>query len=250
MKNLYLIPTDNPSRIWVNNLRRRLELENENLIGSNTAKHIYITSDEEIKEGDWCLWLSQNRIIKCEDDSLRDRQDMVRKIILTTDLDLNGVQAIDDEFLEWFVNNPSCESVEIEEAKCKGQCWKFIESDYEDTCTSGCEQIDYKIIIPQEEPKKFGDSFENLANVMSTANFMFGVKEELKQETLEETAERLFPFTKNDNENRNIIIKRLYWIDGAKWQADEIFKWLESKDYLTDSKETIREEHDKKQKSR
>jgi hypothetical protein len=37
------------------------------------------------------------------------------KIILTTDQDLikDGVQAIDDEFLEWFVNNTSCEEVEI-----------------------------------------------------------------------------------------------------------------------------------------
>jgi len=247
MKNIHLLPTDKPSRIWVNNLRRRLELENENLIGSNTAKHIYITSDEEIKEGDWILDIELNRIEKCLYSGVFRNW---KKIILATDQSLRGIQSIDDEFLEWFVNNPSCESVEIEEAKCKGQCWKFIESDYEDTCISGCEQIDYKIIIPQEEPKKFGDSFENLANVMSTANFMFGVKEELKQETLEETAERLFPFTKNDNENRNIIIKRLYWIDGAKWQTDEIFKWLESKDYLTDSKETIQEEYDKKQKSR
>jgi hypothetical protein len=38
----------------------------------------------------------------------------VCKIILTTDQDLikDGVQAIDDEFLEWFVKNPSCEEVE------------------------------------------------------------------------------------------------------------------------------------------
>ena len=38
-----------------------------------------------------------------------------KKIIITTDQDLikDGVQAIDDEFLEWFVKNPSCESVDI-----------------------------------------------------------------------------------------------------------------------------------------
>ncbi len=38
-----------------------------------------------------------------------------KKIILTTDQDLikDGVQAIDDEFLEWFVKNPSCEYVPI-----------------------------------------------------------------------------------------------------------------------------------------
>ena len=38
-----------------------------------------------------------------------------KKIILTTDQDLiaDGVQAIDDEFLEWFVKNPSCENIPI-----------------------------------------------------------------------------------------------------------------------------------------
>ena len=35
-------------------------------------------------------------------------------IILTTDQDLiaDGIQSIDDEFLEWFVKNPSCEYVD------------------------------------------------------------------------------------------------------------------------------------------
>ena len=38
-----------------------------------------------------------------------------KKIILTDNQDLinDGVQPIPDEFLEWFVKNPSCESVEI-----------------------------------------------------------------------------------------------------------------------------------------
>ena len=40
----------------------------------------------------------------------------------------------------------------------------------------------------------------------------------MKQETLEEAVERLFPFTKDDSENRIITIKRLFWIEGAKWQ--------------------------------
>jgi hypothetical protein len=37
------------------------------------------------------------------------------KIILTTDQNLikERVQAINDEFLEWFVKNPSCEEVEV-----------------------------------------------------------------------------------------------------------------------------------------
>ena len=43
------------------------------------------------------------------------------------------------------------------------------------------------------------------------------------KETLEEVAERLFPFTKDDSENRIITIKRLFWIDGAKWQQERMY---------------------------
>ena len=43
-----------------------------------------------------------------------------KKIILTTDQLLDGVQSIDDEFLNWFVENPGCEEakVEITEISC------------------------------------------------------------------------------------------------------------------------------------
>ena len=42
------------------------------------------------------------------------KREECKKIILTTDKELikDGVQAIDDDFLEWFVKNPSCEEVE------------------------------------------------------------------------------------------------------------------------------------------
>ena len=43
------------------------------------------------------------------------------------------------------------------------------------------------------------------------------------KETLEEAAERLFPFTKDDSENRIITIKRFFWIDGAKWQQERMY---------------------------
>jgi hypothetical protein len=84
---------------------------------------------------------------------------MAKKIILTTDQDLiaDGVQAIDDEFLEWFVKNPSCEWVEVEKenicARCHSndvdECWSAKD------CSDGrYDKIRYKIIIPQEEPKQ------------------------------------------------------------------------------------------------
>jgi hypothetical protein len=67
------------------------------------------------------------------------------KIILTTDQDLikDGVQAIDDEFLEWFVMNPSCERVEIYSLGIKN-------GETGESC-----HYKYEIIIPQEEPKQY-----------------------------------------------------------------------------------------------
>jgi hypothetical protein len=82
-----------------------------------------------------------------------NKQVWIKKIILTTDQDLikDGVQAIDVEFLEWFVKNPSCESVKVEGHIYKGQ-----------------DETEYKIIIPKEEPKqrleKYSERFDNKEN--------------------------------------------------------------------------------------
>ena len=60
---------------------------------------------------------------------------------MSTDADLikDGIQAIDDEFLEWFVKNPSCEEVEVMNVP-----------DFIYQTKHSC----YKIIIPKEEPKQ------------------------------------------------------------------------------------------------
>jgi len=95
--------------------------------------HIYITADEEIKEGDWMIRNNEQPTLVTP-DFFWDFGGRYNKIILTTNQDLikNGVQAIDDEFLEWFVKNLSCEKIEVQ---------KF-------------GQRIYKIIIPQEEAKQ------------------------------------------------------------------------------------------------
>jgi hypothetical protein len=107
-------------------------------------KNIYITSNEKIKEGvdQWYLDKVLNEPYNSGGAQYSSNQDV---IILTTDLDLikDGVQAIDDEFLEWFVKNPTCE---------------FVEVTYEnDTDLWGCDFNYYKIIIPKEEPKQLTD---------------------------------------------------------------------------------------------
>ena len=149
MKNLYLLPIEKSSRLVkiyndVNRETFSLKLDVEVNDSFKEYVNVYITSDEEIKEGDVVE-------IPCGVDKVKElhwkfgndnpsyivedifiyklrygqkegelqinsfRYEDVKKIILTTDQDLieDGVQATDDEFLEWFVKNPSCEWVEV-----------------------------------------------------------------------------------------------------------------------------------------
>ena len=201
MKNIHIILTDKPSRLWTNNLRRRLELDEfPEQHPTNIAKHIYITSDEEIKEGDWIF--NEERepsVLQCiGKGSLRGW----KKIILTTDQDLikDGVQAIDDGFLEWFVKNSSCEYVEVKPL----------------LSNNGRALFGYKIIIPKEEPKQelCATCGKTLREQMKGCTEITCYRQFLsKQETLEEVAERLAPNSS----------WRLGFIEGAKWQAERSY---------------------------
>ena len=144
MKNIHLLPTDKPSRLIFNSFHKSFCYQKEidgmyindgkvsgaDFWGLQKAlnngfkpQHIYITSDEEIKEGDWYLDTTVNVIFK--NDKLFLNGTGYKKIIFTTDQDLikDGVQAIDDEFLECFVKNPSCEYVEIGEGPIYEDEW-------------------------------------------------------------------------------------------------------------------------------
>jgi hypothetical protein len=111
MKNVHVIPTDKPSRLHLGN--SGLVLCDLNY-SSNTinSQNIYITSDEEIKD---CCVLNTHTNEVYFLEGYYGIQPITKKIILTTDQDLisEGVQPIDDTFLEWFIKNPSCERVEV-----------------------------------------------------------------------------------------------------------------------------------------
>jgi hypothetical protein len=156
MKNVHLLPTEKPSRLGYLTKKgkevfkdlRLFDKPMPNILDSEN-QHIYITSDEEIKVGDW--YFITESISKCESKyEANDLTDICKKIILTTDQELiaDGIQAIDDEFLEWFVKNPKCESIEV---KHFGTCC----GNQSITQCINCEKYNpiYKIIIPQEEPK-------------------------------------------------------------------------------------------------
>jgi hypothetical protein len=150
MKNLHVLPTDKPSRFSLNSsgkyhLTNHLYTNSPNF----TNQNIYITSDEEIKEDDWFTENGINTLLQWRINKWKmsysfpsEMNDICKKIILTTDQDLikDGVQAIDDEFLRWFVDNPSCEEIKVKKGFADGTAW-------------GYNFLDYKIIIPKEEPK-------------------------------------------------------------------------------------------------
>jgi hypothetical protein len=154
MKNIHVVPSPNPSRLFIDEDDTKLRLYKEPMVSVYaTNQNIYITNDEEIKEGDW--FTDNNNSLKRSYKLSHVQFANPKKIILTTDLDLikDGVQAIDDKFLEWFVKNPSCEEVEVEGHIYKGQ-----------------DETEYRIIIPNLEVWKDVIGYEGLYQVNDYGN--------------------------------------------------------------------------------
>lgn len=118
MKNIYLLPTDQQSRIHKND---KGELVLCDLyFGKNTINghHLYITYNEYIERGDkgWLLEDSSNVVNVTEFDCTNGLGGIYptdRKIVLTTDpiLIKDGVQEVDEDFLKTYVKNPIDEIV-------------------------------------------------------------------------------------------------------------------------------------------
>jgi hypothetical protein len=140
-KNIHVLQTDKPSRL----LRKGKELllveipKVYTFFGNTVSVNIYITNDDKIKEGDFVYCNYSNTVHK----DYQMSKSCCKKIILTTDLDLiKDVQCIDDEFLEWFVKNPSCD-VET----------KHVIKDVDNQDAYGYD-VNYYKIITIEEPKQ------------------------------------------------------------------------------------------------
>ena len=176
MKNIHVLPTDKLSKL----VKRNLGLIR---VADNFTKsdldfilaefvNIYITSDEEIKEGDWIYDASEMSVVKYPQIIPKPNYftQFCKKIILTDNKDLinDGVQAIDDEFLEWFVKNPSCEIVET----------KLVEFEVDMGLGEECVEYSsyYKIIIPKEEPKF--ETLEEVAEIWVNNRFTKQIKDE------------------------------------------------------------------------
>ena len=206
---------------------------------------LYIVSDKEkspycIKE---CPMAGLN-IDRCDCQIFTACSNKVGNIILTTNklLIKDGVQAIDDEFLEWFCQNSSCEEVEVKKIYLSndGQ-WKdvLLPSEWEvDT------KVKYKIIIPsnelskdeidrffvdmvcssKEEPKQEcckDISGFYLGTTCPKCNKPFrSIIQEPKQETLEEAAEKYAELSYYGDEI-DAFVRGAKW--GAKWQSERMY---------------------------
>jgi hypothetical protein len=157
MKNLYLLQTDKPSKVYTIRDIDSLGWSEGYLqkIGNSDNLNIYITSNNEIKEGDWFLDEVDNLIHKAHKDFSVFKTNVGstrKKIILTTDQDLikDGVQAIDDEFLKWFVKNPSCEEVGVDE--------EFLKLVHNPNYVNHTPDSDGIYLTPKSEDLQYGET--------------------------------------------------------------------------------------------
>jgi hypothetical protein len=230
MKNIHILPTENPSSLF--EIDGHLIINKEQLIQPKYYRNIYITSDEEIKEGDWVLGdYPDNPICKViakygqefTAQSLNgDKYGLAeydsKKIILTTDQDLikDGVQTIDDEFLEWFVKNPSCESVETHIVKLCTNCGQQF-CDNRD-CLGYKDEPEYLISFPENTIKQIITYCKGYE--ISRENIIIP-KEEPKQETLEEASETAWNLYEHVEGNLYSTSFKNGFKLGAEWLQDK-----------------------------
>lgn len=204
MKNIHLILTDKPSRLakstksGLNAAKEGKGLYESNKFGITTF-NIYITSEEDLilsgyhfnsKYGDEPQKTNQRDI-----DSRKyweQENYYISRIVLTTDEDLikNGVQKIDNEFLKWFIKNPSCEYVDVDKH------WE-IESWY-------------RIIIPKENRK------QHIIEMMKDDE-----KLGLYEETLENIAENYCLDKFGSKTGNKSVIDGIYF--GANLMAEKMY---------------------------
>ena len=243
MKNIYLLPTqNNKSKLAIYHYEGSKNIKvgeiglqvNNNIGWTNcwSERELYITSEEEIKEGDWYFNKKQKIPFKCisrDNGTIRPNHHHLfncKKIILTTDPNLikDGVQGIDDEFLDWFVQNRSCKKVEVVEdyRKCCRSidganencieainCEGWLNNEYEKPYKTDCEKRfeGYKIIIPKEEPIH--------------TSYTGKVWEPSKQETVEEAAEK---YWSRQPYNEDPFVEGVKWQQERSYSKEEVWK--------------------------
>lgn len=221
MKNIHLLETDKPSKLFIIDQSGMFIPKPPYLsfstVGGRVHKvegselykpqHIYITNEESLTLGGYHFNSKYGdepqKTNKRDIDSRKywEEEDYyISKIILTNDPKLiaDGVQEIDEEFLKWYVNNPDCEFVEVEEFVDN---WK------------------YSITVLQDKiMQRFIKNAKHKGKSLTTEEVMEGrssAYEFIKfDETVEEAAEKFVNNTRLKN-------PKSLFCEGAKWQKEQ-----------------------------
>ena len=161
MKNIFLIPTPKESRLWRYLDSNKLRFDNISTPNSNECtkcsnEYVYITSDSKFVRDEYItdgieVMKATPKLVDAQ--GLVDRRDW-KKILMTTDPELikDGVHPIGEDFLKWFVENPTCIKVEVVYGLFNPMGRQVDPNDLGQN-HSKCVWK-YKIITTKEEPKK------------------------------------------------------------------------------------------------
>ena len=105
-----MLPTEKATHIIYCNVHKQLHYwveETEPIsIKSEIGQHLYLVSDEEIKEGDWFVSLKIKGIYKANPENVKTlsnyKVEYIHKIIATTDKSL-GLPLVNHDFIEAYV---------------------------------------------------------------------------------------------------------------------------------------------------
>lgn len=203
MKNIHVLPTKGTGAVYIS------KDVTPNLYSNwrGEGHHIYITSKEYIGLS---YYLDGNLVRKgvIDDKDYWEVRKDYEKIILTTDPKLieDGVQGIDNVFVTWFINNPTCEFVKIDEYN-----------------TFGVDNWKYLITIPEDIVKE--QTIEEIVETLDTKQldeldiFLKGVQWKEKQDKKKYTEEEAEQIAKDAYEmgRKNLLIGVFNkWFNGIK----------------------------------
>jgi len=211
-QNVFLIPTEKWSPLVHSTNKHGGLFKSEHYSPmtefGDLYQHMYIISDEKPAIGDWSINRTSPykhmELCKIDNDIEVNRYVLsvhndCKKVILTTDIDLikNGVQAIDEEFIDWFIKSPERVSVRtIRKYENFSEKTNMFETSY------------YKTIIPQTLESKMEDFFdktsvEDMIKKLEDLGYTFESKEKMYTENdMKQYAWRCVANFLSNNENK------------------------------------------------
>jgi hypothetical protein len=227
--DVILLHTDKESNLFIGDLSSQLHYNYSIEKGKSINQHLYILSNEEIKEGDWAYDKVLNIIFQTDkytDLKYVNQTDNVKKIIATTDSSLTKemycvssgkyqepLPQIPQQFIEYYISEYNRGNVinkvlvevdlSINDIHCDNWVIKLNQNNEISILTEKCEYMKEVGCIKDICIRNTGP----------------------KRETLEEAANKFASQTKPENsfEEGLCVGKALGFIEGVKYQAERMY---------------------------